>query len=176
RTSLDDWESVLYLLCWYATIGFGTSEDRSEVQARLKDLPIARWRNGTLITIIDAKRAHLRSLDIFYADIVGRFDQRDKNSKHLRLLALRLYEDLFANGKLDTRYYGSEEKKIDPIMAAHLKRRLQPTPASDDSTNDIDPFEMRSQEWEKISKDLLSVINETKVEMADWEDTAKQLQ
>ncbi|KAJ2055947.1 hypothetical protein GGI17_006446 [Coemansia sp. S146] len=167
RTSLDDWESVLYLLCWYATIGFGTSEDRPEVQARLKDLDIARWRNGTLITITKAKRSNLRSLDNFNRDIVGSFDQRDKNSKHLRLLALRLYEALFANGKLDTRYYGSEEKKIDPIMAAFLKCRLQPTPASDDSINPINPFEMRSLEWEEISKDLLGVINETKVEMSD---------
>ncbi|KAJ2104197.1 hypothetical protein GGI09_000244 [Coemansia sp. S100] len=84
RTSLDDWESVLYLLCWYTTIGFGTSEDRSEVRARLKNLPIARWRNGTLDTIVDAKRSNLRSLNTFYYDIVRRFDERDKNSKQLR--------------------------------------------------------------------------------------------
>ncbi|KAJ2749714.1 hypothetical protein GGI19_005515 [Coemansia pectinata] len=176
RTSLDDWESVLYLLCWYATIGFGTSEDRSEVQARLKVLPIAQWRNGTLVTIIDAKRMHLCSLNTFYANIVGRFDQRDTNSEHLGVFALKLYKALFANGKLDSRYHGSEEKKTNPIMAAFLKTQPPSTPVDDDSTNDIDPFEMRSQEWEKISKDLLSVINETKVEMADWEDTAKQLQ
>ncbi|KAJ2110672.1 hypothetical protein GGI16_000191 [Coemansia sp. S142-1] len=95
RTSLDDWESVLYLLCWYTTIGFGTSEDRSEVRARLKNLPIARWRNGTLDTIVDAKRSNLRSLNTFYYDIVRRFDERDKNSKQLRVFALRLYEAFF---------------------------------------------------------------------------------
>ncbi|KAJ2688576.1 hypothetical protein IWW39_002127 [Coemansia spiralis] len=27
RTNLDDWESLLYLLCWYATIGLGTEEE-----------------------------------------------------------------------------------------------------------------------------------------------------
>ncbi|KAJ2037483.1 hypothetical protein H4S04_007259 [Coemansia sp. S16] len=170
RTSLDDWESVLYLLCWHATIGFGTGEDRSEVRARLKNQPIARWRNGTLDTIVDAKRSNLRSLDTFYHDIVRRFDDRDKNSEQLGVFALGLYDSLFAN-KLGTGYHGSEKEKVNPIMTAFLKRGQHHTPASDDSTSATDPFALRAENWENISKDLLGVINNTKAEMVDWEDS-----
>ncbi|KAJ2115171.1 hypothetical protein IW146_002515 [Coemansia sp. RSA 922] len=165
RTSLDDWESVLYLLCWYATIGFGTGEDRSEVRARLKNQPIARWRNGTLDTIVDAKRSNLRSLENFYHDIVRWFDERDKNSEQLGVFALRLYKVLFAN-KLGTGYHGSEEKKVNPIMTALLNDQPPPTSVSADSTNVMGPFALRAEKWEDISKDLLGVINDTKMEMA----------
>ncbi|KAJ2036370.1 hypothetical protein H4S03_003693, partial [Coemansia sp. S3946] len=82
RTSLDDWESMLYLLCWYATIGFGANGDRIEAQEpsteqklvkeqeRLEQLPIARWRKGTLVAITREKLTNLRSLDNFKRDIV----------------------------------------------------------------------------------------------------------
>ncbi|KAJ2253256.1 hypothetical protein GGI13_002798, partial [Coemansia sp. RSA 455] len=162
--------SVLYLLCWYATIGFGTGEDRPEVRARLKNLPIARWRNGTLDTIVNAKRSNLRSLENFYHDIVRWFDERDKNSEQLGVFALGLYDSLFAN-KLGTGYHGSEEKKVNPIMTAFLKRGQHHTPVSDDSTNATDPFALRAEKWEDISRDLLGVINNTKAEMVEWEDT-----
>ncbi|KAJ2748692.1 hypothetical protein GGI19_006005 [Coemansia pectinata] len=176
RTSLDDWESVLYLLCWYATIGFGTGEDRSEVQARLKGLDIARWRNGTLITITNAKRAHLRNLDNFETDIVDRFDQRDTNSEHLGVFALDLYKALFANGKLEKVYYGTKEKKIDSVLEARSSNQPRPTPIGDDNSGLINPFALRAEKWEQISKDLLDVINETKMEMSDWKDTPKHPQ
>ncbi|KAJ2886673.1 hypothetical protein H4R27_000462 [Coemansia aciculifera] len=181
RTSLDDWESVLYPLCWYATIGFGTSDDRSEMQARLKDLPIARWRNGTLVAIIDAKRANLRSLDNFKHEIVFKFDRMTKHCVELGRLAVSLYKALFAN-KLGTRYHGTEIKTNpsanldDPFLAAFMYDQQQPTSASDNNSALINPFEMRSLEWEAISKDLLGVINETNMEMSDWKDTPKQSQ
>ncbi|KAJ1909870.1 hypothetical protein LPJ71_003378, partial [Coemansia sp. S17] len=171
---LDDWESVLYLLCWYATIGFGTGEDRSEVRARLKNLPIARWRNGTLDTIVDAKRSNLRYLNTFYPDIVRRFDERDKNSKLLRVFALRLYETLFAN-KLGKGYHGTEREE-DPFMAAYLNDQPPPTSVNADSTNATDPFALRAEKWEDISKDLLGVINDTKAKMVEWEDTPRHSQ
>ncbi|KAJ2031537.1 hypothetical protein H4S03_006582 [Coemansia sp. S3946] len=170
RTSLDDWESVLYLLCWYATIGFGTGEDRSEVRARLKNQPIARWRNGTLDTIVNAKRSNLRSLENFYHDIVRWFDDRDKNSKQLRAFALRLYRALFAN-KLGKGYHGTEGEVDDPFMASLLNDQPPLTSVSADSTNVTDPFALRAENWEDISKDLLGVINNTKAEMVDWEDS-----
>ncbi|KAJ2056826.1 hypothetical protein GGI17_005993 [Coemansia sp. S146] len=69
-----------------------------------------------------------------------------------------------------------DKKDIDSVSEARSSNQPRPTPASDDSTNDIGPFEMRSQEWEEISKDLLGVINKTKVEMSDWKGTPKQSQ
>ncbi|KAJ2256605.1 hypothetical protein GGI13_001137 [Coemansia sp. RSA 455] len=102
--NLEDWESVLYLLCWYVTIGFGTGKDCSEVQVCLKDLPIAWWRNDMLDTIVNAKCLNLLDEDTLETVIVDMFDKRDKNSKHLGVSVLRLYEALFAN-KLGKRYH-----------------------------------------------------------------------
>ncbi|KAJ2813038.1 hypothetical protein H4S07_000973 [Coemansia furcata] len=42
-TSLDDWELMLYLLCWYAMIGFGANDKCLLVQESLEKLPIAQW-------------------------------------------------------------------------------------------------------------------------------------
>ncbi|KAJ2836381.1 hypothetical protein FBU31_001388 [Coemansia sp. 'formosensis'] len=53
--SLDNWELMLYLLCWYATIGFGANDKCLLVQEHLEKLPIAQWRNGTMDTITSAK-------------------------------------------------------------------------------------------------------------------------
>ncbi|KAJ2041664.1 hypothetical protein H4S03_000199 [Coemansia sp. S3946] len=98
RTSLDDWESVLYLLCWYTTIGCGTGIDSSVVQVCLKDLPIAWWRNGMLDTTVNTKRSNLLKEDSFETGIVVRIDKkRDMNFKHLGVFALRLYKTLFEN-------------------------------------------------------------------------------
>ncbi|KAJ2833291.1 hypothetical protein GGI24_000903 [Coemansia furcata] len=72
RTSLDDWESMLYLLCWYATIGFGNNDERRLAQKRLENLPIAQWRYGNVNTITSAKCAHLRNLENFERDIIPR--------------------------------------------------------------------------------------------------------
>ncbi|KAJ2209974.1 hypothetical protein EV179_006480, partial [Coemansia sp. RSA 487] len=39
RTALDDWESLLYILCYYATIGLKSIGRRSD--AEMKQLPIS---------------------------------------------------------------------------------------------------------------------------------------
>ncbi|KAJ2308512.1 hypothetical protein IWW55_000395 [Coemansia sp. RSA 2706] len=45
RTALDDWESLIYILCWLGTIGINR-EDQNNVEIR-SNLPICRWRNAT---------------------------------------------------------------------------------------------------------------------------------
>ncbi|KAJ2833377.1 hypothetical protein GGI24_000872 [Coemansia furcata] len=188
RTSLDDWESMLYLLCWYATIGFGNNDERRLAQKRLEKLPIAGWRYGTVNDIIRAKLNDLRYLGNFEEEIVDEFDKTDVNYMRLGRLAVKLYKALFKNGDLDERYHGTkggvvnysdssddDDDGMNPfssgaVLPANMSN-LQLTVTNDDSLGIPRPFEMRSKEWEKISKDLLSIINETKRKIVSWKDT-----
>ncbi|KAJ1850809.1 hypothetical protein LPJ76_006336, partial [Coemansia sp. RSA 638] len=45
RTVLDDWESLIYILCWLGTVGINQTDQGPNVTVR--DLPIGKWRNGT---------------------------------------------------------------------------------------------------------------------------------
>ncbi|KAJ2485104.1 hypothetical protein IWW37_006032, partial [Coemansia sp. RSA 2050] len=176
RTSLDDCESMLYLLCWHATIGFGSKDERDRAKAGFEKKAIARWRNGTIETIAKDKRMHLGSYDNFLEGIVVEFDRVAMFSKQLARLALNLYKALFANANLGVEYHGTKGAGGNSSLAALLRRRPRPTDAGDSSPNNASPFEMRSREWEHISRDFLDVLVRTKNEMVDWVDTSKQPQ
>ncbi|KAJ2654149.1 hypothetical protein IWW48_006284 [Coemansia sp. RSA 1200] len=92
RTALDDWESLLYVVCWLATVGI-CSNDRT-TDADLERLQICRWRVGTLEIIADTKRDHMDSTSSFMNLIVRKFR---KQYKLLPLLAIALHKALFAN-------------------------------------------------------------------------------
>ncbi|KAI8319216.1 hypothetical protein GQ54DRAFT_299525, partial [Martensiomyces pterosporus] len=60
RTEIDDWESLLYLVCWVATFGIN-KEDRISVRSGGKDLKGLRiygWRHGLMSSIPENKRDH----------------------------------------------------------------------------------------------------------------------
>ncbi|KAJ1672952.1 hypothetical protein EV182_006169 [Spiromyces aspiralis] len=46
RTALDDWESLLYMVCWLGTYGINEHTRRKETDSKLKKLKIRRWRYG----------------------------------------------------------------------------------------------------------------------------------
>ncbi|KAJ2764405.1 hypothetical protein GGI18_006453 [Coemansia linderi] len=174
RTSLDDCESMLYLLCWYATIGFGSKDERNEAKAAFGDKAIARWRNGSMVSIAKAKLSHLRYFGSFKLDIVREFDMTAENSKQFAQLALDLYKALFANGNLGEEYHGTEGAEDDPYVAAFLNGQPRPAATSSNSPNTGNPFEMRSQEWEVISRDFLDVLARAKEDMVNWVDAPQQ--
>ncbi|KAJ2719784.1 hypothetical protein GGI07_005009, partial [Coemansia sp. Benny D115] len=63
-SALDDWESVIYLICWVGTYGFDSS--LTYHPDILDKLHIRRWRKGPLDDIIDAKRTSLISQQSLY--------------------------------------------------------------------------------------------------------------
>ncbi|KAJ2826521.1 hypothetical protein FBU31_003422 [Coemansia sp. 'formosensis'] len=177
RTSLDDWESMLYLLCWYATIGFGTIDERHLAQKRLDKLPIARWRYGTMDIITRAKLNDLRNLGNFKEEIAFNFDRIDKHSVELARLAVKLYKALFKNGNFGERYHGtdttdySSDSTDDSFLAEFTNKQPRPPSTGKDILDISSPFEMRAKEWKAISKDLFGIINKTKRKLVNWEDT-----
>ncbi|KAJ2513200.1 hypothetical protein GGI11_004484 [Coemansia sp. RSA 2049] len=54
RTALDDWESLLYLVCWQATFGINNA-DRKDVKADRIVAEILKWRDGDMVDIANEK-------------------------------------------------------------------------------------------------------------------------
>ncbi|KAJ2326961.1 hypothetical protein IWW51_002006, partial [Coemansia sp. RSA 2702] len=63
RTALDDWESLIYILCWLGTIGINR-DDQTNVDIQ-SNLPICRWRDGSAESVAAAKRQFLESSAAF---------------------------------------------------------------------------------------------------------------
>ncbi|KAJ1663212.1 hypothetical protein GGF38_003223, partial [Coemansia sp. RSA 25] len=163
RTSLDDWESMLYLLCLYATMGLEKGNERSRDD--LEKLPIARWRKGGDVSVASAKREHLSSTDAFEEQIVRHFNPKDRFAAQLKDLALLLRLRLFNNRDAGPLCHGtskvvnSSEFDSNDALVAKLSGNVPPTMLSGStSSNSHNPFEMRAQQWELISRQLLDAI------------------
>ncbi|KAJ2748555.1 hypothetical protein GGI19_006066 [Coemansia pectinata] len=94
RTRLDDWESLLYLVCWLGTFGVNQAQ-RAAYTARHAAglepyLPIMAWNRGTAIEIAQAKRSHMATERTFDSDIL--FNMRNGPLSHL---AEDIYRALF---------------------------------------------------------------------------------
>ncbi|KAJ2798470.1 hypothetical protein H4S07_005684, partial [Coemansia furcata] len=118
QTELDDFESLLYVLCLQATFGINDNDAKTLRQVRkTMDLALLKirkwqgWQEGeTMASIASDKRGHMDSLRMFEADITSNFpvpDQDDfdnsdfPNYYDLQLLASDLYKALFANPHVD---------------------------------------------------------------------------
>ncbi|KAJ1680178.1 hypothetical protein EV182_000538 [Spiromyces aspiralis] len=58
-TALDDWESLLYMICWLSTYGINEHMQYKEDGSELKKLKTRRWRYGSFDEITLKKRTHL---------------------------------------------------------------------------------------------------------------------
>ncbi|PIA16835.1 hypothetical protein COEREDRAFT_7985 [Coemansia reversa NRRL 1564] len=92
RTALDDWESLLYVVCWLAT--FGISSSYRNADAELENSPICQWRVGEENSIAETKRGHMDTERTFASHIVKHFQSE---YKLLRRLATKLHKALFSH-------------------------------------------------------------------------------
>ncbi|KAJ2423937.1 hypothetical protein GGF47_003074, partial [Coemansia sp. RSA 2524] len=58
RTALDDWESIIYILCWLGTFGWNSDTRPS---GSVADLNIASWDGNNVMKIANSKRDHMDS-------------------------------------------------------------------------------------------------------------------
>ncbi|KAJ1958146.1 hypothetical protein EC988_000467 [Linderina pennispora] len=84
-TALDDWESLLYLVCWLGTFGINSDDRMSEEDSR--GFPINSWRYGkSMHEIGRAKGNHMHSADNFSTEILVNFQPEYKFLKGLAVL------------------------------------------------------------------------------------------
>ncbi|KAI9469382.1 hypothetical protein BX667DRAFT_539518 [Coemansia mojavensis] len=71
RTALDDWESIIYIICWLGTLGINQHDQ--ELYKRSYSLPIDKWRKGSPTEIADEKSTHMHSHENFSPEDIKAF-------------------------------------------------------------------------------------------------------
>ncbi|KAJ2799402.1 hypothetical protein H4R21_003561 [Coemansia helicoidea] len=162
RTSLDDWESCIYLLCW-----LGASGVNDDDQERYKNNPMRRilkWRNGDEGDIAEVKRNHMTTEDAFES-ILAEFIN-DEQYDGLRGLVKALHETLFFNAKVSPLCHGShncvkalrdlhnEKWSLKDFLDANVGVDVKADPRA------IDPFARRAKFADEIADDLMKTLFE----------------
>ncbi|KAJ2826045.1 hypothetical protein GGI24_003005 [Coemansia furcata] len=135
RTELDDWESLLYVLCWVATFGINAT-DRGVLAKAHKEfkipLEISLWHaSSDMVAIAAKKRNHLHALDFFTTNITDRFPIQGEDDKlpdyfSLQCLAIDLYEALFQNPDVNASCRGALKKKDIAVVSKRSMHRFGP--------------------------------------------------
>ncbi|KAJ1736541.1 hypothetical protein LPJ68_006075, partial [Coemansia sp. RSA 1086] len=153
RTALDDWESIIYIICWLGTLGINM--DDQKLQMNPDDYEISKWRAGTPEKIAGEKSVLLHANSIFRAFVLDNFVPHP-DYKNLKSLADQLHIKLFANGMLSPQSQGT--KPASSLDSAY------PNPSSSSPSNfldlDIDssitdPFERRAKVADILVDQLL---------------------
>ncbi|KAJ2782860.1 hypothetical protein H4R18_002009 [Coemansia javaensis] len=165
RTALDDWESVIYILCWFGVIGLNSelvSYDEIGKHPQLK-----KWVFGAHKEIAAEKRAHLDN-GRHFAQITDEFNEAmdpevaiDGESQwFLSFVVEGLRSALIDNG------YPHCQGALNPHRAKAARRMGGNAPApsflpskptvSNAPTGSQDPFACRAQRWREISQDLMN--------------------
>ncbi|KAJ2075550.1 hypothetical protein IW146_001416 [Coemansia sp. RSA 922] len=176
RTVLDDYESLLCLVCWLATLGIGISQHHREGK-ELEKLPIARWRKIPTGAIIEAKRDHFRTDDSLNTNIAAYFScakgsngaSDDPDKKMLTSFVTILRSILFDNASegVGPECHGTSKIEVPRAKPSWLGTGAEFLSAIGqgalssvrDKTVVINPFEKRVEKCDIIVKDLLVFID-----------------
>ncbi|KAJ2811869.1 hypothetical protein H4S07_001783 [Coemansia furcata] len=149
RTSLDDCESLFYLVCWLGTFGVNQAHRRGFVMG--PSLPILNWNRGTDQEIAQEKRLHMASEDHFDDCILSHM----RENSPLRPLALDIYRALFLYpGSYGTARImdGRLAQVKDPAIATALR-------ALPSINKKRDPYMLRNNFTDVIVRNLLNALD-----------------
>ncbi|KAJ2527613.1 hypothetical protein IWW43_005821, partial [Coemansia sp. RSA 1935] len=107
RSELDDWESLLYVVCWLGVHGVNRDEQvayQQEIDAMCKDdeyykPPLAKWEAGTFDDVAITKKNDLED-DESFNDCVLQYFQEGAAYDELKAMARSLRLALFENPEL----------------------------------------------------------------------------
>ncbi|KAJ1675931.1 hypothetical protein EV182_000290 [Spiromyces aspiralis] len=151
RTALDDWESLLYMVCWLGTYGINEHTQRKEGDSELEELFIRRWRYGSFDRIASKKRIYLDNEWIFRRAILADFNPNMEHCTMLMDLAWELRATLIDwEGEPDCKGSLEMPKQSGPLAG--------PSFYSIGDEDLADPFEQRAEHCERISAELLGVL------------------
>ncbi|KAJ2495763.1 hypothetical protein GGH96_006258, partial [Coemansia sp. RSA 1972] len=176
RTVLDDWESLIYILCWLGTVGINQIDQGPRVIVR--DLPIGKWRNGTATNIASSKREYLQGVRRFVHYILNHI-REDQGYEELRKLLFILRAALFDNKRVSPSAQRCEQPP--PSWAITMGVQPEVTALSDTQflDRDVDPaitdsFARRAEIADVLADELLEVTQNriTKTDQADQTEQA----
>ncbi|KAJ1662852.1 hypothetical protein EV178_005508 [Coemansia sp. RSA 1646] len=148
-TALDDWESILYILCWVGTFGWSSKTRPDKTGSGKAPKKLHRWHQGTLEEIADAKRADLHDKKHFQ-NIISEFNRGLKNIdllfglvEKLRYVLIDEHPDKLRGALKDMDMQSNTETGMLDIVVLS------------------DPFEERAAKWKELSESLLTVLEDS---------------
>ncbi|KAJ2345703.1 hypothetical protein IWW50_005630, partial [Coemansia erecta] len=93
RTLLDDWESIIYMLCWIGTFGWNSETRRAAPDPNME---IYKWKNGSIKMIARAKHRSMNTPDDFTL-ITNEFNGDIQHIDDLQDLVELLRDELIDN-------------------------------------------------------------------------------
>ncbi|KAJ2608136.1 hypothetical protein H4S08_004563 [Coemansia sp. RSA 1365] len=167
RSELDDWESVLYIVCWLGVHGV-SEEDRETRAERTKAHPkkmcaVEKWGYGEFSNVAALKQRDLASEVEFEDNILQHFISEDAYEE-LKDLARRMHMIMFFNPLLDNSCHGtmpfySHQNRLSATEQINILLSWKADKAKNPSTSmRINPFEKRYHQRHVISKHLLGLM------------------
>ncbi|KAJ2545604.1 hypothetical protein EV175_005808 [Coemansia sp. RSA 1933] len=153
RTALDDWESLLYAICWLVTFGINKPDSKSIVSGHRAK--ILKWRKGDMKQSAYNKCDRMYSLDIFRLDILAGFQGK---YRLLKLLAVDTYNALFQHQGCEGALIQTDGK--DEVYETDTKEDVHYLSSDQPSAEQPgrDPFVLRKENEEDIIRTLLEII------------------
>ncbi|KAJ2211585.1 hypothetical protein EV179_005351, partial [Coemansia sp. RSA 487] len=155
RSVLDDWESLLYLICWLGTFGIN-SEDRDNINKK-KTAEIEKWRHGTMKSIAHCKRNQMDNIVNFTRLILAGFQEK---YKLLKLLATNIYMALFQHDGCEGAYLDTEDIAAPYSYALAVADMLNEPQGGQSSSKQPkpDPLAVRKEYEKEIVDEFLKAI------------------
>ncbi|KAJ2525870.1 hypothetical protein IWW43_006628, partial [Coemansia sp. RSA 1935] len=148
RTALDDWESIIYILCWLGTFGWNRATQPS---GSVSKMAITSWNDYDEMMNAEAKRSNIHSPENFIG-ITKRFNPNiphisafKKFVNGLRAVLINNHDDPDMRGAIFDKNIISEESDTDDFLGEEYMARP-------------DPFVERAAHWESISERLLAKL------------------
>ncbi|KAJ2557135.1 hypothetical protein EV175_001532 [Coemansia sp. RSA 1933] len=153
RTPLDDWESLLYVICWLAKFGINQADSKNIGSDH--DAEILEWRKGGMEQIAHEKCVQMHNLDIFRSDILAGFQSK---YRLLKLLAAGIYNALFQHQGCEGAIIQTDE--IGGTYDSDLDKDVHNLPSDQPSVEqpNRDPLVRRKVNEEAIVRTLLEII------------------
>ncbi|KAJ2803058.1 hypothetical protein H4R20_003038 [Coemansia guatemalensis] len=164
---LDDWESLLYLICWTGTFGI---QEPGPAATDDRELLIKSWTVGSPESIATKKKSVMNDSSTFSREILGKFDQNQTDCWRLEDLADELHETLFYNDSLDDGQkalcHGAitldlsnpQQKRTFERRFGHVFGLSSGVDVSKLGSVVVDPFVERARHAQTITDDLLSKL------------------
>ncbi|KAJ1763914.1 hypothetical protein LPJ74_006743, partial [Coemansia sp. RSA 1843] len=159
RTQLDEWESLIYVLCWLGTTGVNPADEERYDRAERRE--INKWQGTEPEDVAISKRDKLSTLSNFANDILAKFLKLPGYSQ-LWLLIRDLYKTLFFNESYSLLFHGTRAVDESLFIEEELSDEETSSPDSpvdqdeeQDDDADCAPFKKRADHAQDIADDLL---------------------
>ncbi|KAJ1776132.1 hypothetical protein LPJ54_003274, partial [Coemansia sp. RSA 1824] len=160
RTVLDDWESLIYILCWLGTVGISQADQDSAKAVR--DLPIKNWHRNSATNIANSKRQFMHDEGFFVKHILQHI-LNAQGFEELRKLLFILRATLFSNKHVSSSAQGCLTLPPPWAIDMGIAQPKVPTPSDTQFLDrDVDPaitdsFARRAEIAGVIADELLGV-------------------